>query len=356
MADSKHQAAQMASSRFAENTKTLIALLDGVDFLHSRLPKKILEDLHPETGLCKLEHSTRRYLTRMLKQDAQKIQADARPLDEKLIVLAQLFGQYVRNGDPTAVQITHAALLRGISQIRCKFPHNPAVSHETFISVNAEYLSQWLHLVQWAEIYDRQSTNLASQRKTHQLDEEQLEQTIDRVRDLISTDPDSSDAFSHILNHDSVQERANWTEAQRNMHLLLVNHRLDQLTLQLSNSRLNALEQSQLATRQKITALWQQLSAVPIVTDPNLMNKYRESMDQIIHDLAANDAFVEEALHYADELEAAMKHLDQTPAALRQRDAVAEAARSKLAQMHTADQAAANYSTVQQDSHSNNHN
>lgn len=353
--DPGYETAQTATGQFAEDTRRLIDLLTAVDFFHSQLSREILENLQPGTSICKLEYSVKVHLIGLLEQTRQRIRADIRPIDTLLMNLAQRFGAYVRNGDPVCAQMAHGALVRGIRDIRCNFPQDPAISHEQFVSINAEYLQQWINLVQWAEIYDRQSKNLAAQRRTHEQEVARLYQTIDGICTRIETNPDFAAAFFHILDHDTPDDRSCWTQSQREVHLMLVEQRINQLTLQMSNASLLTLEQDQITTRQKIDALHLQLSAVPIVTDPNLMNKFRESMHKFVRDLAASDAFIEETLRDAGALEGALKHLEEQSDAIRQHAAAAESARSILLQRQRPDQLRGDR---QQDSHtlSPNHN
>lgn len=342
------------TGRFAEDTRKLIDLLSAVDFPGSQLPGKILEDLQPGKRMCRLEYSTQVQLIQKLEHARQRVRVDIRPIDAKLMNLAQRFAAHVRGGDVMSTQMAHEALVRGIMDIRCNLPQDPAIPPEEFVAINAKYLEQWINLVQWAEVYDRQTKSLAEQRRSHTQTVAQLNASVNRIYNRIETDPDFAASFFHILDHDSPTDRTNWTQAQQEVHTLLVEHRIDQLTLKLSNTNLTALEQDLLSTRQKIDTLRVQLAAVPIVTDPDLMNKYRESMEQFIRDLAASDAFMEETLRQSGELEGALRQLDQTSGALRQQQAAAEGVRSTMVQLqklHGADTPQQQDSPLRSDTH-----
>ena len=326
-AELRQQAAQMTTDQFDQNTRKLIDLLGAVDFSRSLLPKEILEDRQPGKRMCRLEYSTQIQLIGKLEHSRLRLRADIRPLDEKLFNLALRFGRYVRTGEAVSAVMAHEALTRGIRDIRCNFPQDPAIPPDKFVQINAEYLNQWINLIQWAEIYDSQAKSLAAQRETHRQEVTQLDESIDKIAARIDTDPAFSDSFFHIVDHDTPRDRANWSSPQLELHLMLVEHRFKQFTLQMSNVTLTSLEQDQLAVKLKIDTLRQQLAAVPIVTDPDLLNKYRESMDNYIRSQAESDAFIAETLRYTEEMEGAMKHLEQTSAAARQHSAAAEGAR-----------------------------
>lgn len=338
-ATSGRQPAPRITGQFIDDTITLIARLDALDFSRSRLPREILEDWHPGTAFCKLAFSTKIRLAKALSRSRQAPSVSIRSLDERLLNLIMRLDGYIRAGDVVSTIMTHEALVRGIMDIRCNFPQNSAISAEQFVQINTEYLGQWINLIQWAEIYDRQSKNLAQQRMENQMELDRLNESIDNIGNRIETDPEFGDTFFHIREHDTPADRANWTQTQREVHLMLVEHRLNQFTLNLSNTNLASLEQDQLSVKHKIDTLRMQLASVPIVTDPELLSKYRESMNNFIRDMAASDTFTEETLRQANEFQGALDQLDQTSSATRQNTAAAEGARTTMEQLNRLSQA-----------------
>lgn len=321
------------TGRFQEDTQKLIELLNAVDFTRSQLPREVLEDLQPGKRMCKLEYAVQIQLISKLEHARLRVQADLRPIDKKLMNLAVRLGTYVRGGDTVSAKMAHAALERGIVDIRCNIPQNPDIPPEMFVKTNAEYLDRWIDLVNWAEVYDKTTKGLLAQRRSHEQAVEQLEQSINKICTRIEADPEFGSAFFHILDHDTKMDRSNWTQAQREVHLMLVEHRINQVTLQMSNVQLSSLEQDQLAVRQKIDTLRLQLASVPIITDPNLLTKYKESMEKFIQDMAASDAFAAEAVRQNEEMEGALRHLEETDSYDRQRSAAAESAQRTLEQI-----------------------
>lgn len=314
---------------FSHNgVQAIIDQLSAVDFSQSRLPREILEDHDKGNPFCKLEFSTKVWLVRRLRECRLPEQVDVRPIDERLLNLAGRFDGYVRAGDLVSTIMTHDALVRGIHDIRCNFPKNPAVPPEEFIRINADYLDQWIVLIQFAEIYDRQDKGLARQRRENQEKLSEINKSIDSLSTRVATDPDFSEAFFHILDHSSLADRIHWTPAQREVHTMLVDYRLEQVTLGMSNLQLSVLEQNQLAVKQKIDTLRIQLAAVPIVTDPRLMSKYRDAMNSFIRDAEASDAFFNETLHQMRRIEDTLQQLGQSDSAVRQNIAATDGART----------------------------
>lgn len=321
------------AEQFAQNTRKLIDLLEAVDYSHSRLPRDILEDLQPRTRMCKPEYTVRVQLVGKLKHIRPRIYADIGPIDEKLINLAERLIRYVNTGEVVSAQMTLTALTRGIKDIRCNLPQTSDSSQEDFVSTNAKYLSQWISLVKWSEIYDQQAKNLAAQRKLHEEKHAELESSIDSVYTRIQQDPDFANSFFYILDHGDLSDRGSWTQTHRDLHQILVKFRVNRYTLEMSNRSLAALEQDQLSTQQKIDTLQLKLSNTPIVADSELMNEYRESMEGYIRDLVASDALTEETLQLVGELEGALKQLDHSASAIRQQKTATEVARSTMEQI-----------------------
>lgn len=321
-----------------KGAQAIIDQLNAVDFSRSRLPREILEDHTPGIPFCKLEYSTKVRLVKRLTLCRLPDDVDISPLDKRLLNLAGRFEGYVRAGDLVSTIMTHDALVRGIHDIRCNFPKNPAVPPEDFIRINADYLDQWIVLIQFAEIYDRQVKGLARQRQENQKQLEEVNKSIDNLCTRVATDPDFGDAFFHILDHDRLEERIHWTPAQREVHTMLVDHRLEQVTLQMSNLQLNALEQNQLTIKQKIDTLRVQLTDVPIVTDPELMNKYRDAMKSFLRNVEASDAFFNETFEQMRKYEDTLQRLGESDSATRQNIAAADGARTTIEKLNQLNQ------------------
>lgn len=322
------------TGQFERNTDKLIALLSEVNFRRSRLPRELLEPCQADPNLCEMEHTIQVRLLGKLENDSPRhIHADFGPIDEKLIALAEGLVRYVRSGEAASAQITCDALERGIRDIRCSIPQNRKISQEEFVSVNARYLAKWLQLVQWAELYDQQHKSLLAQQEAHDQDFARLDASIDSICTRIQSEPDFSENFFYILDHGSPADRSGWSQAHREIHRLLVQHRVDRFTLELSKRRLDTLKQDLTSTRQKIDTLRVSLRQVPIVTDPDMMNDYQEAMEQLVKEFAQSDALTEETLRQLEKLTGALEQLDQSSSVLRQQQAAAESARSTLEQI-----------------------
>lgn len=322
------EAARLITNNIEDNAHKLIDELSNVDFIKSPLPESVLNDLQdPRYPYCKLEWSIKA-LVQMIQNDRQSINIDIRPIDENLLTLAKMFKQFVDHGHAQAAEMAKTALYMGIKEIRCKIPTYQPNLAEQFVKKNTEYLSQWINLVEWAQIYDNQKKNLKEKRASHENAVNQLTESIDDFRTRLQENAAFNEAFTYILNHDSPAERSTWNEIQRKTHTEMIDFRLNQLTLEMNNLSLIALESKQSATKQKMDTLWTQLEEIPIVSNPDLLNLYQEAMEKFVHDLAESDNFMEETLNLADQLEAALKQLDETPGAVLAKETASRAAQN----------------------------
>ena len=76
--------------------------------------------------------------------------------------------------------------------------------------------------------------------------------------------------------------------------------------------------------------LYSKVAALPIVTDPDLMNKYQESIDELFKQLAESDAQLDETLKAMDDIEGRIQQLNRAPGSLRAQEVAAEEAEALL--------------------------
>lgn len=72
---------------------------------------------------------------------------------------------------------------------------------------------------------------------------------------------------------------------------------------------------------------------MPIVADPDLMNKYREQIDELFNELAASDAEIDESLKLMDEIDGRIEQLSNAPGSVRAREVAAEEAENAIKEM-----------------------
>ena len=326
------QAVRMVTNKIEDNALTLIDKLNSVDFIHTSLPDSVLQDRQkkyeklmaedkPEEAMkierpdiCSLEWTTRG-LVQMIRNDRQNINMDIRPIDEKLLTLALMFQQFVAHGDAMAAKTAIAALQVGIQDIRCKLPIYQPDLAAAFVKENTEYLDKWITLVGYAQRYDHTKNNQETELAAAQKARDKQAAKTKKIEERIDTDPVFAKDFFHIVDHDTKTDRANWTKSQADVHSILVDAKLEDFNIKLHQLQSIAFSSDMSAVQQQMDALRTYLNKLPIVSDPNLMNQYKEAMEKFVQGIAESDARMEETLNMVDQISGALDQLNESAGA-----------------------------------------
>lgn len=324
------QTAKIITDDTAKNETAIIDTLSGIDFLHSRLPEDVLEaKSNPSRSCGDLEYAAKA-LCKTLQKNPQTLSVDLRKLDEKLLAISMMFKQAVEQGDKRAAFAAKAALVRGIHDIRSKVPANSPELFNQFIEANVRYLDGWLTLIGHAQVADRMEQNAKEQKASLTAKQEKHQKAVEDLKTILHEDEVKGNIFADMVQHDSPEERAKWTQEQRDMHKLMIDRRMDNVLLQLDGLLLYQKETDLASQEHKVETLSSKLASQVIVADPNLMNKFREEVDQMFDALAESDAEIDETLRLMDDIEGRIAQMDNAPGAVRAREAVSEEAESAL--------------------------
>ena len=324
------QTAKIITDDTAKNETAIIDTLSSIDFIHSRLPEEVLEaKSNPNRPCGDLEYASKA-ICRMLLKNPQTLSLDLRKLDEKLLTISMLFKQSIEQGDKRAAFAAKAALVRGINDIRTRIPANSPELFNQFIEANAKYLDSWITLVGLAQVADRVEQNAEEQKALLISKEEKHKKALEQLKSIIQEDSVKAEIFADIVNHDTPEERAKWTQEQRDMHKLLIEKRMDGVHLQLDSLLLQQKETDLASKESQIETLYSKVASQEIVADPNLMNKFREEVDKMFEELAASDAEIDETLRLMDDIEGRIAQMDKAPGAVRAQEVAAEEAKAAI--------------------------
>lgn len=326
----EEQASRMITNRIAENESIIIDQLNSIDFLHSRLPAEVLHAKSRETQPCgDLEYASRA-IVHMLLKNPQTIKMDIRKIDQKLLTLVLLYKQAIEQGDQRAAYAAKGALIRGFNDIRSRIPQNQPELAKQFVEANAEYLDRWVTLVGLAQVADRTKQNVDNQREKYNQALAVDKERNDELRDEFLNNNEFTTAYQFILDHDAPEERAKWTPVQRDIHRKMIERRMKGVNLELDALLLQQKEMDLSKKESQVEMLYSSVASLEIVADPNLLNKFRESVDNLFKQLAASDAEIDESLKLMDDIEARIEQLNYAPGASRAREVAAEEAEKWL--------------------------
>lgn len=327
------EAAKMITNDTAKNEAALVDTLASIDFLHSRLPKAALEaKSDPGRPYGDLEYASKA-MQQMLIKNPQTISVDLRGIDEKLLTLVILFKQAVEQGDERAAFAARAGLLRGFNHIRTRVPANQPELAKLFVESNVKYLDSWVTLVGLAQVADRMKQNTDRERELYNDELSKDEASTEALFELIKNDPEFNKAYQEIEQHDTQEDRIRWNPKQREVHMMMVERRMGKARLNLKNFMLTQGEQELANKVNQVEMLYAKVAKLPIVADPNLMNKYREQIDILFQELAATDVEIDESLKLMDEIDGRIEQLNNAPGAVRAREVAAEEATNALEEM-----------------------
>ena len=331
--EAEEEAAKLITNAIVKNQNAIIDKLSSIDFLHSRLPKSILEAKSSENQkYCDLELATKVIIQALVK-DTQVIKMDIRKFDQKLLTLVLLFKQAVEQGDVRAAYAAKAGIFRAVKDIRSRIPQNQPELARQFVEANSTYLDQWITLVSLAQVTDRTKQNVDDQRKRHLLAEEKDNESTDALRKQIMEDSAFAVAFNELMNRGFDEDRTKWNKDQKEVHRMMVERRMDKVNLEM-NSLLLQQQETALTTKiGQLDVLHAQVAALPIVADPNLMSKFQEAVDDLIKKLAEMDQEIDETLKTMDDIEGRIQQLNRAPGALRTREVAAEEAENALQEL-----------------------
>lgn len=320
----------MITNDTARNEAALVDTLASIDFLHSNLPKEVLEAKSDPARKCgDLEYASRA-LQQMLIKNPQTISVDLRGIDEKLLTLVILFKQAVEQGDEKAAYAARAGLVRGFTQIRARVPANQPELSKLFVEANVRYLDSWVTLVGLSQVADRMKQNTDRERVLYQDELAKDEAATDALFELLKTDDEFNKAFREIEQNDSLEDRRRWNDKQREAHVMMVDRRMGKARLNLKNFMLTQGEQELSTKINQVEMLHAKVARLPIVADPNLMNKYKEQLDDLFSEMAATDVEIDESLKLMDEIDGRIEQLNNAPGSVRAREVAAEEAANAL--------------------------
>ncbi len=325
----EEEASRLITNKTAENENAMIDQLSSIDFLHSRLPKNVLEAKSDPKQLCgDLEYAAQAIIY-TLRKNPQTIKMNICALDQKMLTLVLLFKQAVEQGDVRAAYAAKGALVRAVKDIRSRIPqHQPEMAQ--FVQVNAQYLDQWITLVALSQVVDRTKQNVEAQRSLQQETQNKIDKDIGELEKQIRENDDFAIAFHNLTDGALGQDRTKWDETERKVHRLMVERHMDKAILELNRLLVQQQELDLKTKEAQVDVLHSKVASLPIITDPDLQNKFQESIDELFKQLAESDAQIDETLKTMDDIEGRIQQISRAPGSQRAQEVAAEEAEKAL--------------------------
>lgn len=327
------EASRLITNTIAENENIIVDKLSSIDFIHSRLPKSVLEaKANPNQPYGDLEYAAQGII-HMLRRNPQTVKMDIRKFDQKLLTLVLLFKQTVEQGDVRAAYAAKGAIVRAVADIRSRIPQEQPELSTLFVEANAKYLDQWITLVTLAQVADRTKQNVDSQTNRLQKAKAELDAQNEALEKYIRDDSEMTVAFYELTNRANGQDRSNWGDAEKELHKKMVDHRMAEVLHKLNESMVAQMQMDLAARENQVDMLYTKVARLPIVTDPDLMNKYQESIEELFRDMAESDVQIDETLKNLDDIEGRIQQIEKGPGNARWKEVAAEEANRFLEDM-----------------------
>lgn len=327
----EEEAARIINEAAAGAESDIVRILTVIDFENSRLPKEVLEKkTDPNQPFCNLERNIRA-LAKDLTDSTQILEVDIKPIDEQLLKLARQLQESVEYGYASAAEAAKAGLARGIREIRMKLPKNPEIDLKEFVEVNAKYLSEFVVLVGMAQDIDQEEKNRAIQKAGVDKAMEAAKKERDELRNKLLHDEEYKEALGAILDNDGNREF--WTPFQWGVHASMVESSMKRTVNALSVRQLSDTENQLSVLKGKKEMIATDLKKIPVVADPNQMNKVKEAVEAMFDRMAKADVELEENIKFFDEIDGRIKQFEHLPGSIKAKEKALEEAQKLLGEM-----------------------
>ena len=307
------EASRLVINQTASNIASIRQTLDLIDFENSKLPNAVLnEKSDPSQSYCDLEESVH-YLSQELRDHPEIIKVDLRKIDAQLAKLALLLKHSVEQGNETAAYAAKVALATGIERIRFQVPENQPEFLTDFIDLNAKYLGEWVTLVMISQTIDNEKQACERRRARVQEDLRASENELSAFREQLSRDKEYSEALQQMLDSDSPASRSQWTPLQRKIHTDMIRSKMKSVVAELNVLLLEQQENRLTIKEQQKETLYAKLMIPPSFEDPDLLNKFKLTVDELFDEIATVDAQLDEAMSAMDDISGRIKQFSFTP-------------------------------------------
>lgn len=329
----EEQVARATTDKIAENENTIVSVLESVDFIHSKLPEAVLEfKTNEEHAYGDLEYATKALIA-FLKKNPQDVLIDIREIDEKILALAIMFREAVQNGEAKTADATKSFLISAIRDIRTSVPTGIKDNAKLYVETYAKYLDSCIFYCDMARTADKLKDAVINDEEALKPMEEAYKERIEKHKKEIIADDEKAGYAAIIAETDSIAKRSTWSEGVRKLHIEMIQLAMGEVAVEFQRVKLIQDEEKLSAVNGQLDVLLVEVQNIPIVTDPNEMNKYLEAVDNIFKDIVRADQEIDESLRNMKDIDARIKELDNLPGAVRAQETAAEQMNNIIAEI-----------------------
>lgn len=329
----EEERAKKVINEAARSETEVIKTLQSISFMHSRLPKEYLEfRSDPNNVLGDLEDAKQNAVNSLSRATAVT-RVDLKPIDTRLLQIAERYKSAVEQGDVNTAFAAKAALNTGVEKIRSRVPAVPEENVDNFIKKSAEYLGDWCTFIDLAAAFDAEDRRVTELTANVEAQDADWERQKEALKESLMNDQEFQIAYRHIMEHDSTSDRLKWNGRHWEVFNSLLQRRLSKLELGMARASLSSHRALLQLKNSRLESMRTNLSSLRDTDPIDLLNSFDEAMDRFFDDLAKADTEIAESMKQINEFEGRLKQLELGPGNQALKETVAEEAEAFLKEM-----------------------
>lgn len=296
---SEDEKAKRIADEIASNTRYMITRLDKIDPYHSKLSDEDKE---------RVDKAIVAFINHLNK--SPNFTSDVREIDKKLIEIIEYFELAVNENKISTINYSISALATGLDEIRRNVSNVYAGKEIEYIDLMTKYLSDWISVLNFSKESDKINSNVIAIENLIKVDSEKYNKKRQEYTDSIR-----GDAYINALNirDDSIEGRKKWTDADKKLYEQTLELAVHTHVESLRGCTLEYLKNSKSIIDGQLEDLKLAIINKPDLSQPDLMFKYRETVNRILDNLADVDQKINEGLEMNIEIEAKVDALNEAP-------------------------------------------
>ncbi len=323
------------SQRKEARANKAAAMITNVLAKNAEIIKDKLDEIQPELSTISADEQKKvakaiQYAIQLLDNDQIHL-TDIRLIDEKILQIADHLAYGVKEGNENQAKYARAALVIGLDDIRKDIPSIYSGNKADWVNKCAAYLQAWLDTIEYADKVDSRQKNIDALAQNEKAQKEKHQATIDDLeRRLRDTNDPLFALMDDIANTSTLEDRKKWTPEHWNLQTELVDKKVYEYTINFSSRLLEYQKQEQQLLLGQLEQMKMKILQKPDFSDPDLYNRYLETVDELFTQMTEADARINTGLEALMEQNGRLEQLETAPGGTRMRELAGTAARETM--------------------------
>ena len=282
---SLEEQSKVITSDSRRNIRVILGLLRTIDFSASRLPPDFLEkreNIFQQYG--DFETNIRKMITRM-ENDDYSFDIDISEIDRYLFLIAKMLAGSIASGLKETAVSARISLANGLFRIRenLKITTEPS-RRDAYLEKSVMYMSNCYTYVSVKNMIDITKINLEQTKKAVVKESDALEETKNRITDVIIQTPTLMSSVIDNYSMTFAQSGRTWSRELIELFEMIIQTRIAESNVQFKAHRLELEEKRMLMLKGLASKLNGFVTSVPVPDDPNLLDKMNDIMQATLNE------------------------------------------------------------------------